>query len=149
MLPSCSGCSHRVSQWVKHAAAHAAAPADLAHPRQHPPTPRYIKPDKPSSDDEDEEPQQQQQPQAGYMSMGRAASAVSSATGDDNASAGQGAGGTADAGMLGVLPDGSEQEEDLAVDARCALAAVAAGIMPRGHHIPVLHSSGSFSPCYA
>ncbi|WIA20263.1 hypothetical protein OEZ85_006098 [Tetradesmus obliquus] len=108
---------HRVSQWVKHASAHAAAPADPAHPRQHPPTPRYIKPDKPSSDDEDEEPQQQQ-PQAGYMSMGRAASAISSATGKDNASAGQGAGGAADAGMLGVLPDGSEQEEDLAVDAR-------------------------------
>jgi hypothetical protein len=112
-------CSQRVSQWVKHAAAHAAAPAE-SDLRQHPATPRY---GHTSAPEEDEEPQQQQQQlRAGYTAIGGAASAISSATGDASAtggeSAGQGVGGAADAGMLGILPDGSEQEEDLAVDAR-------------------------------
>jgi hypothetical protein len=41
--------------------------------------------------------------------------------------AGQGLAGAADAsGMLGILPDGADAEEDLAVDARCTAAAAAA-----------------------
>jgi hypothetical protein len=114
----CASCSHRISQWVKHAAAHATAPA-ASHPWQQPATPRYGRSAFNEDSEDDEQPQQQQQQQVGFRALGRPASALSSATGDEIASAGQeGMGGAADAEVLGVLPDGSEQEEDLAVDAR-------------------------------
>jgi hypothetical protein len=115
LLLSCCCCSHRVSQWVKHAAAHTASPP-LPGQHHQPSAPRHGRSTAP--DDEDLEPQQQQQ-QASFAAADWPASAVSSASGEERTScAGQGLRGTVDAGMLGILPEGADAEEDLAVDAR-------------------------------